>query len=175
MPNRLRNVSRRSSPPNRSWAGFRTNAPIAVPANTKILLSTLGLSNPGIDETVLRNVGIISIVTDQVVAGEQQIGAFGMVKVSTIAATAGAASIPGPITDASADGWFTYVPFAQEFQFISAVGVAFNAATQYQFDSKAKRRVNTGFALAMMVENAHATHGFFISVVLRTLSQVTGT
>jgi len=147
-----------------------------VAANTKVLLATLTLSNPGIDETVLRNVGIISIQSDQSAATEQQIGAFGMIRVTDIAAAAGVASIPGPITDATDDGWFTYVPFSQAFQFKTGVGFqGGDFAASYQFDSKAKRRVEEGSLLAMVVENAHATNGLQITVVLRTLSMVTGT
>ncbi len=172
---RARQFPRRSSAPNRSWAGFNTASPVVVAAGTKVLLATLVLSNPGIDETVLRNVGVVSIQSDQSAATEQQIGAFGMIQVTDIAAAAGVASIPGPITDGTDDGWFTYVPFAQAFQFKTGVGFQGNVAQLYQFDSKARRRTSEGQLLAMVVENAHATHGLQIAVVLRTLSMVSGT
>ncbi len=133
------------------------------------------MSNPNIDETVLRTVGLISIQSDQAAAQEEQIGAFGMIVVNDLAVAAGAASIPGPITDRGDDGWHLYVPFAQTLSVATVVGFHGNFATQYGFDSKAKRRVEEGSQIAIMVENAHATHGLLVSFVFRMLSQVSGT
>ena len=165
----------RRAPPNRSWSRSFTAAPIVVAAATKVLLGTFVLSNPGIDETILRTVGMLSIQSDQGAASEDQIGAFGMILVRATAAAAGAASIPGPITEGGDDGWFTYVPFAQRFTFLSGVGFDAVGGSNISFDSKAKRRAGEDQVVALMVENAHATHGLQISFVLRMLSQVSGT
>jgi len=161
--------------PNRSWSSFSTASPIAIPAATKVVIATLALNNPGIDETILRSVGVLNVVSDQVAAGEEQIGALGMIMVNDRAVTAGAASIPGPITDGTDDGWLLYVPFAQSFTFVTAAGFDSRGGTQFAFDSKAKRRLEEGKTFVIMVENAHATHGFFVSMVFRTLSVVSGT
>ena len=172
---RLQRVATRRSThrPNRSWAGSHSAAFVTVAAATKVLLGAFSLSNPNIDETILRTVGIISVTSDQTAGSEQQVGAFGLIVVSDLAIAAGAASIPSPITDIQDDGWFAYVPFASQLLVASAVG--WNNSVQYHFDSKAKRRIEEGTQVAIMVENAHATHAFIVGNVFRMLSQVSGT
>ena len=164
----------RSSSPNRSWSSAIATARVAVAGNTKVLVGSFTLSNPNIDETVLRTVGLIAIASDQVAATEDQIGAFGLIQVTDLAIAAGAASIPGPTTNASDDGWFAYQAFAQTLQFGTLVGFQPQMATQYHFDSKAKRRSEEGQNLAVMVEN-NGTTGFVIMAVFRLLSMVSGT
>ncbi len=45
---------------------------------------------------------------DQITASEFVVGAFGMLVVSEDAFAAGAASIPGPFTDAGSDLWMVH-------------------------------------------------------------------
>ena len=175
MARRFQNQQRSRSTPNRSWARFINAASVTVPANSKVLLGGFTLSVDSVDETVLRTVGVIAVSSDQVAANERQIGAFGLIRVFDAVVAVGVTAIPGPVTDASDDGWFLYVPIAQEFQVHSAVGFQGNFATQYHFDSKAKRVFEEGQQVALMVENAHATQGFDILVVFRMLSMVRGT
>ena len=172
---RTRQVATSRRRPNRAWGGFANTVNVGIPAATKVLLGGFTLSNANIDETVLRTVGTLSVASDQVAVSEQQLGAFGLIIVNDLAVAAGAASIPGPITDRESDGWFLYVPIVQQFNFASGVGLQPDMAVQYHFDSKAKRRVQEGFQIAIMVENAHATHGFAISTIFRMLTQITGT
>ncbi len=80
--------------------------------STKILLGVFVLSNVGIGETVRRTIGNIWVVSDQAAADEVQVGAFGCIVVTDLAAAAGAASIPGPFTDANDDGWFVWQGFS---------------------------------------------------------------
>ncbi len=175
MPRRVPSrFQQRSARPNRSWAGSVSSAPTVVPAASKVLLATFTLNNPGIDETALRTVGGIAVATDNLAGTEDQLGAFGLIVVTDLAAAAGVASIPGPVTDASDDGWFVYVPFAQEWNGATASGRAFTTQW-YPFDSKAKRVVENGSTIALVVENAHATEGLNIYIALRLLSQVRGT
>ena len=166
---------RRSSTPNRSWGGAFSTANVAVAANTKILLGSFTPSNPNIDETVLRTVGSIWVGSDQTGSVEDVIGAFGLIIVTDLALAAGAASIPGPITDIADDGWFVYQPFVGQFRTVSAAGYTSPDGTEYQFDSKAKRRTGEGQSIAIMVQNASASHGFNIKIGFRLLSMVTGT
>jgi len=156
---------------NRSWAGVISAASTPVGPNTKVLLATFVLSNPNIDETVLRTVGSISVATDQSAAGEDQIGAFGLILVTDLAVAAGIASIPDPVTNVADDGWFVFVPIVQHFRFVDASGVLIDSM-RYDFDSKAKRRVEEGQAVAVVVANGNASHGFNISVAFRLLSQI---
>jgi len=136
------------------------------------LLGSFTLSNPNIDETVLRTVGSISVNTDQIVATENQIGAFGMIVISNAANAIGVTAVPGPITDIEDDGWFVYVPITQHFQFGDGTGFAFT--TPLAFNSKAKRITEEGERIALVVENA-TVHGFNFSMVMRMLSMVRGT
>ena len=172
---RQRFPSSRRRNPNRSWGGTIFPTYTTVAAGSKVLLTTVVLSNPGIDETILRTVGNISIQSDQLAAGEQQLGAFGLIVVTDLAIAAGVASIPDPVTDAADDGWFVYVPFAQSFAFASAVGFDSKCDRLYSFDSKAKRKFEEGQTIAVVVANAHSTHGLQISAGFRILSMVSGT
>ncbi len=175
VPTRSRRQFPNRRTPNRSWTGTSSTGPVAVAAATKVVLATFVLSNPNIDETILRTVGVLAVQSDQAAASEDQIGALGMIVVNDLALAAGAASIPGPITDIGDDGWFLYVPFAQRLNFSSAVGVNPDFAQLYQFDSKAKRRVEEGSGVALIVENASSGHAFNVELVFRQLSQITGT
>ncbi len=153
-----------------SWARFipTDGAFITVAPSTKVLLGGILLSNPGIGETVRRIRGVVSVRSDQASAVENQLGAFALVIVSDLALTAGAASIPSPVIDASDDGWFVYVPFAQASQ-TSGGGVV---SHQYEFDSKAMRRVEEGFGVAIMVANASPAHALTVSFGVSLLSSL---
>ena len=96
-----------SSRPTRSWTGLVASATI-VPTSTKVLLGTFVLSNPGIDETVLRSVGQISVSTDNDGASEQQVGAWGMCIVSDVALAIGITALPSPVSEISDDFWFVH-------------------------------------------------------------------
>ena len=166
---------RRSSTSNKAWAGTVTATATTVPAASKVLVGGFSLSNPNIDETILRVVGALAVSSDQQAASELQLGGFGMILVSDAAVAVGITAIPGPVTDIADDGWFVYVPISQHMTFISAVGVLPEVAHIYQFDSRAKRRVQEGQQIAIVAENAHATHGFKLTTTLRMLSMITGT
>ena len=157
---------------NKAWAGFATTAAIAVAANTKVLLGSFALSNPNIDETFLRTVGVLSVQSDQVAASENWSGAFGIVGVTDLAIAAGAASIPGPITDRSDDGWFVYVPFLGTINVGDSTGIQSNILSLFPFDSKAKRKFDEGQQAALMVENSSASTGFNVQLIFRSLSMI---
>ena len=160
-----------SSRPNRSWSGLISTGPITIAAATKVLLSSVTLSVEGIDETILRTIGMVSIASDQAATTEVQAGAIGMIVVTDTALAAGVASIPGPVTDVTDDGWFTFFPFNQQ----SLVGSPGPPSVQYPFESKAKRIMHGGTSVALVAENAHATHGLTVQFSFRMLSQVRGT
>ena len=165
---------RRSGTSNKSWAGTAATAYVAVAGGAKVLLGTFTLSSSGIDETILRTVGGFSIRTDTPGTTEDQFGAFGLTVVSSTAAAQGIASVPGPITDLSDDGWFVYAPFAFSHQVVTAVGVV-KSGNWVSFDSKAKRKFEGGSVLAIVVENSKAGQAFEIAPMFRILSMVSGT
>ena len=121
---------------------------------SKALVATFVLSNPGIGETVRRTRGRFFAVSDQASVVEQITGAMGMIVVSDLAIAAGVASIPGPVTDASDDGWFVWEPFITISQVTIGVSNA-GAGTQpwFEFDSKAMRKVADGFGIAIVFES----------------------
>ena len=164
----------RKFPPNRSWTASQLAVFTVIPANSKVVLGTFVLSNSGIDETILRTVGLMAIKSDQSIADEDQIGAFGMIVVSDTAAALGVTAIPGPISDADNDGWFVYKPWVQAFEFITTTGMYLDTV-QYEIDSKAKRIVNDGSTIALVAENAHATDGASLGLQIRMLTMVKGT
>ncbi len=172
---RLTNRFRSQSRPNRTWAAFNTGAtPVSVAASAKVLLGGFSLSSAGIDETILRTVGVVSTGTDNFHANRDVLGALGMIFVTDNAATVGITAIPGPITDASDDGWFLYVPFAQHVDSSDQTGINPNAFNQIMFDSKAKRIGQGGQQIAIVIENRGAV-GIEVMVIMRMLSQVRGT
>ena len=97
----------RQSRPNRGWAGVVSAAGVAVPAASKVLLGSFILVGE-VEETILRTVGQIGIVTDQTAASEDQLGAFGLATVSNVAFAIGITAIPGPVTEIEDDGWFVH-------------------------------------------------------------------
>ena len=137
-----------------AWSRTITPTPTNVPAATKILLTSLVLSNPGIQETLLRTRGVLGVLSDQVAAPEDQVGAVGIIRVTDLALATGAAAIPGPITERNDDGWVLWVPF------LAARNATSLEMTTTEFDSKAMRIIEEGFSLAIMVENASPTFGF---------------
>jgi len=156
---------------NRSWAGVASASSTTVPAASKVLLGSFSPTVSG-DVTVLRSVGYLTIATDNNVGDEQQIGAFGMIVVTDTALSTGITAVPGPVTDIADDGWLLYQPFAFEFFTATAVGLEPNFAHMLEIDSKGKRIVEDGRAVALVVENAHATHGFTINFSIRMLSLI---
>jgi len=171
MARRRHVVSR--SPTNYTWSLIEDFGN-SIAGNTSTLLGSLPLSNQGIDETLLRVVGMISVETDQLIASEVQTGAFGMTLAKDPAITAGVTSLPTPLTEGGDDDWPVWIPFSNSFMFQSAVGVDRPIFTHY-FDFKSKRVVHTGSALALVVQASTSSDGFNFSICARVLSMVRGT
>ena len=149
-----------------TWGRLTSIAPITVAPATKAIIATVNLNNPGISETVRRTRGIVLVHSDQSTLTEHPQGALGFVVVSDLAIAAGAASIPGPVTDSSDDGWFVWQPLLS----VVSSGEAF--AHLFEFDSKAMRRVEDGFGVAVMVENASADDPFILTFGFSLLSSL---
>ena len=171
MARRLTTLRRGSPKHNNSWAGIVSSDYVTVSPATKVLLGSLALSNVNIDETVLRVIGAIDVVSDQAAAVERQIGAVGLIVVSNQAITAGAASIPGPATDSDDDGWFCHTFWQQ----VTVSTVSDVVSRLYPFVSKGRRVVQEGESIAIMAENIHASHNTLVDLQFRLLSRVTGT
>ena len=129
-----------------------------VPAASKTLIGIFELSIPGIGETIRRTVGVIGVSSDQTGGIEQQLGAVGYLVATSTALAAGVASLPGPVTERDDDGWFVWQSVIRrgDASLTSPVVEIFN------YDSKAMRRVEEGYAVAVVAENSHATNGLLI-------------
>jgi len=139
------------------WARIVPVTPIAVAGGGASVISTFVLSNPGIGETIRRTRGLISVTSDQDTILEEINGAVGMVVVSDAAAAVGIAALPTPVTDASDDGWFVWIPFSQTTVGTNATAVAAGLAdvsVRYPYDSKAMRRVEEGSTIVVIAELA---------------------
>ena len=108
----------------------------------------------------------MSIKSTQAAADAEIVGAFGIAIVSDQAAAAGAASIPGPWSNADWDGWFVWEGFAMSLQFSDATGV-FLDSVQSVIDSKAMRRVGDNDTIVAMCESQAVA--FEIACPLRQL------
>ena len=148
-----------------SWARSTPTTQTTVPAANKIFAASATLSNPGIDETVRRTRGGIWIQSDQSAAIENQLGALGAIVITDQAASVGITAIPDPITDASDDGWFIWLPFNQSGD-LSAGRTGY----WHEFDSKAMRKVSEGFQVAFVVANGSASNGLQFSLSFSLLA-----
>jgi len=140
--------------------------PATLPAGSKILLGFFFLAT-AFEETVIRVRGEMSVLSDQAVGLEPQQGAFGMIRATDRAIAAGAASIPGPISDGDDDGWFVWQPWSNQASSVSGdIG-------RYTIDSKAQRIVREGQQLAVMIESCASpiSEGALFTVSLRALSR----
>ena len=71
-------------------------------------------------------------------------------------------------------GWLLYVPIAQSLLFGTQVGIDANGMVQYHFDTKAKRVIESGQGLALVLQNSGAG-GLVFTLVMRTLTMIRGT
>ncbi len=152
--------------PRTNWMRIVDAASLTVPPLTRTFMFSLSLDNVGIGETVRRTRGRFLIASDQSGGIESQNGAFGLIVVTTDAASVGATAIPGPVSSAPDDGWFVWEPF--HTRVTDGLGTRFYET--FSFDSKAMRRIEEGYLIAVMVENADATTGLEINVSFSLLT-----
>ncbi len=111
-------------------------------------------------ETLVRTRGIISVtLLTAASVGDGFIGAFGMVLVTTAAATAGVGSIPTPFTEAAWDGWFVH----RYFDVRSGLAADGSGQVRLEIDSKAMRKANEDESIVLVsetVETGTATAKF---------------
>ena len=111
--------------------------------------------------TIIRTRLRFLITSDQSIASETTIGAFGMIIVEEEAADAGVASLPTPAVEIDAP-WFVFEPFVHEIAFFDATGIQTPAGTLFDVDSKAMRKVGLSQDLAM-VGQTDSSQGALIS------------
>jgi len=134
-----------------NWARTVT-ADTTIAGGVSFLLTTVVLSNPGINETIRRTRGRIFIRSNDIATNDSLLGVFAAAVVTDRAIGVGAGSLPRPSTDASDDGWFVWLPLAWH----GSIAIAGNGWQGFEFDSKAMRRVEEGYGIAFLVENVSA-------------------
>ena len=165
MAHRPQRLGRTGRPrPKLNWNRVTDNNFTTLALSTKLVTTLL---IPGINErlTVLRMRGVLSIVSDQSAATENQVGAFGAVVITDQASTIGATAIPGPVTDGNADNWPLFLAFQQTQ--IAAV------SNQWMIDTKGKRKIPNGTQLAFVIENASSVFGLRFALALSILTMRT--
>ena len=141
---------------------------IGISAATALLDSTFVFGQP---ETIIRVRGLLTIQSDQEAASEQPFGAVGLCVVSDQATAIGVTALPTPYNDAESDLWMMHRFWACPIVAPTAVGIT-NVAVQYEFDSKAMRKITEDETLCLVIENAHANHAAFYRLDLRILHKV---
>ncbi len=152
------------------WVANQETGLTTVAVSTKVLMGTFTVT--GSPETVRRVRGLVHWQSDQSAASETPFGAIGMCVVTQDAAAAGAASIPGPFTDAASSVWLYHQFLLNKFTLGSAIGFDANAGTQYEIDSKGMRRVSDEQEVAIMVENGNSTQAAQVIAMIRMLATV---
>ena len=146
--------ARRGFRPPTDWTALQSTVLTNIAGATKILAGSFTVG--GSTETVRRTRALIHWKSDQLVASEYAIGAFGMCVVSEDAFAAGVASVPGPFTDASSDLWFVHQYILSDFIFGDATGFDSMGGRSYEVDSKAMRRVTDEERIVLVFENGSA-------------------
>ncbi len=111
---------------------------------------------------------MIHVSSDQGAVFESQMGAVGFVIISDVALAAGVTSIPGPFSELNDDGWFVWVPFLLE----GTIGLSGQVGQTFEFDSKAMRRIEEGFSIAVVLENSATSFGLKMTIAFSQLSSL---
>ena len=139
---------------------------IAVPALTKVLLQTflVGFTS---GETIRRMRGTFVTVGT---SGFYYHGAVGAFIANDTAIVAGVGSLLDPVTDVGDDAWLWYHSFHGGPSTAGEPGSAGQGGGQVvEIDSKAMRRLDNGYTLAIVVANSSATQTFSIALLVRVL------
>ena len=126
------------------------------------------------DATIIRTRGSLFVRSDQISATEAVAGALGMAVVTEQAAAIGVTAVPTPITDQESENWFLWQPWAYSFVVTTAVGTLGSSFAQFDFDSKAMRKVNKDDSVAVVLENSFTTFGVEFFLTFRMLLKSRG-
>ena len=120
--------------------------------------------------TIVRTHLTYFVKSDQTGALEAYESALAMAVVSDQAVAIGITAVPTPMTDRESDLFFLFQDLADQFMFISGVGVqAGNVGRMIQVDSKAMRKVEEGQDLIVVEENSSLQASGTTQVVLGRL------
>ena len=147
-----------------NWGGVVASALTTVTAATKVLLATI-VPEFVSGETIRRMRGTLYVKGTEASSFH---GACGVFVANDTAIAAGVASLLDPVTDVEDDAWFWYQSFhGGGSTEPGSAGVG--GGQVLEIDSKAMRRVSTGYAVAIVVANASSTQDFAVALSLRAL------
>ena len=115
---------------------------------------------------------MVSVITDQVIASEEQTGAVGLAVVSDQSVAIGVTAVPTPVTDIANDHWLMYQLYMSNFLFISGVASNVPVNRVWEIDSKAMRKVDQGEDLIVVAESTTPSAGYDITFGGRVLVKV---
>ena len=153
------------------WLFITTTNTSLSSANASALIVSLNAAALALRPfTIVRTIGELLVVSDQLAAAETFRAAMGFAVVSDQASAIGVTAVPTPITDAGSDLWFTFAASWGRFFFLSAsaASVSQNAVP---FDSRAMRKVEDGQDVVAVIENEFAagtTVGMSARMLIKT-------
>ena len=143
------------------WLSASVNG-TAMPASSDTLVSSLNAGALALRPfTIIRTHLVVLYLSDQIVASETAVGAYGLIVVTDSAVAAGVASVPAPGSDTDGD-WFVWQGLMDDFQFSSGIGTQSDGGHQYIVDSKAMRKVGPDDDVAMVASQQVALGALLI-------------
>ncbi len=150
------------------WAGLEVSN-VGVAANAKVLIATLNAAALALRPfTAVRTRLQLLWSSDQIATSENPFGGFGMIVVSDTASALGITAIPSPTGNPSGN-WFVWEGLNTKLIVGTNVGFIEPAGQLVTVDSKAMRKVGDDEDIAVVVDNAHGTHGAQIQLIGRVL------
>jgi len=119
--------------------------------------------------TIIRTHLHVSIVSDQLIASEEQFLAIGACIVADQASAIGVTAVPTPVTDLESDAWYLHQFVQNTFTLLDSTGYQDGGNRVIQIDSKAMRKVEDGFDNIITMEGAVGSEGAFVSTAGRQL------
>ena len=152
-----------------SWADIPITQASFTAVGGTILLALTTAEKAKRPFTIVRTHIELMIATDQLIADEIQLGAFGGCVVSDQASGVGVLAVPTPVVDAGSDLWFLHQVVMNDFTWNSEIGFDANGGQHYHLDSRAMRKVNDDQDVLFIGELAAASQGFLMTVGGRLL------
>ena len=150
-----------------TWVGPADQNYVAVATGAKTILASFDPAAAGlVKPTIVRNRGLLFVRPQVVTASLTLAGAWGIGVVTDRAFAAGAASIPGPFTDADWDGWMAWGSWLQHWLVVSQIGSLYDSI-EMPIESKGMRKIADDETLVFMIESQSGAAS--VGMLCRTL------
>ena len=119
--------------------------------------------------TIVRTRGLIHYRSDQEATSENYSGAYGQAVVTDQAVGVGVTAVPTPVVDSESDAWFVYEALTSRIVVGATTTTSIsNIGHQVVIDSKAMRKVESGFDIVTVAETSALSSGMIFEVFFRT-------